>query len=157
MGMSQEHAAAAAIHAAKMAQFNAINHHGLDKITPNLLAPQFDLSKIAQNNNHNDMLSRLSAANNYVNSNSGLTIEPIMRRDHGNSSTSENGPISMSTLTATGTTITPTTTTNSSEIHRDSAEPMDLGLDNNQSGSNNDGGQSDCDDNYSEDEGVHNT
>lgn len=54
--MSQEHAAAAALHAAKMAQLNAHlgGHGGLDKLAAqgaghlnNLLPPQFDLAKLA--------------------------------------------------------------------------------------------------------------
>lgn len=147
MGMSQEHAAAAALHAAKMAQLNAMGH-GLDKLPPGLLPPQFDLSKLAGQAAGN-AFNNLAAASG-VGGNGGLTIEPIMRRDmmsphnsNENLHNSQNTPASSS----------------QNDIRRDPSEPMDLGLDaNNQSGShNNDNMGSDNEDNYSEDEGVHNT
>lgn len=157
--MTQEHAAAAALHAAKMAQLNAMGH-GLDKIPAGLLQPQFDLSKISA-----------AAAGNYIGSpnGGGLTIEPIMRRPDANSSSSisptTNGPSATAIAAASTATSTTATTSGSNvgvtgtDIRRgDSSEPMDLGLDNNQSGSNNEVGvHSDHEDNYSEDEGVHNT
>jgi len=43
------------------------------------------------------------------------------------------------------------------DMRRDGSEPMDLGLDVNQSGSNHEVANSDAEENYSEDEGVHNT
>lgn len=64
--MSQEHAAAAALHAAKMAQLNAHlgGHVGLEKITAsrahNLLTPQFDLAKLA----NTAAFNAVAAANN---------------------------------------------------------------------------------------------
>ena len=143
--MSQEHAAAA-LHAAKMAQLNAMGH-GLDKLPPGLLPPQFDLAKLAAAG----QASSFAAANS-----NGLTIEPIMRRDLPVSSQSpnENGPASIAT---SSTSSISTLNMNNSDSRRDPSEPMDLGLDINQSGSNNDGNHSDNEDNYSEDEGVHNT
>ncbi|XP_037959574.1 protein abrupt isoform X2 [Teleopsis dalmanni] len=149
MGMSQEHAAAAALHA-KIAQLNAMGH-GLDKLPPGLLPPQFDLSKIA---------APTASFGGSSSNNTGLTIEPIMRRDQ----TNDNGPTplsnSVSAIAGNNNIVSSNNTSNSNtsaDIRRDSSEPMDLGLDNNQSGSNNDGANSEAEDNYSEDEGVHNT
>lgn len=139
MGMSQEHAAAAALHAAKLAQINAMGH-GLDKIPPGLLPPQFDLSKLAG--------SAGSAFSSAAVNNSGLTIEPIMRRDQACTPNNENNSVASHNTPAT----------QHNELRRDPSEPMDLGLDgNNQSGSHHDNLGSDNEDNYSEDEGVHNT
>ncbi|KAI8125869.1 Protein abrupt [Lucilia cuprina] len=140
MGMSQEHAAAAALHAAKMAQLNAMGH-SLDKIPPGLIPPQFDLSKLAGT-------AAGSAFSTAAANNSGLTIEPIMRREQASTPNNEN----------TTSTSNNTPATHSNDLRRDPSEPMDLGLDgNNQSGSHHDQQGSDNEDNYSEDEGVHNT
>lgn len=147
MGMTQEHAAAA-LHAAKMAQFNALGH-GLDKLPSGLLPPHFDLAKLAQNNDVSRLvqnnLHNNSGGCNSLGGNNDLIIEPAMRHHSPSSSgnhlsiPTSNGPLG-------------------TDIRRDSSEPMDLGLDNNnQSGSNNDGNNSDADENYSEDEGVHHT
>lgn len=65
MGMSQEQAAAA-LHAAKMAQYNALGHN-FDKIPPSLLPPHMDLSKL--NHSQSPDLARIQAAG-------GITIEP---------------------------------------------------------------------------------
>ncbi|XP_065355545.1 protein abrupt isoform X2 [Calliphora vicina] len=139
MGMSQEHAAAAALHAAKMAQLNAMGH-GLDKIPPGLLPPQFDLSKLAG--------TAGSAFTSAAGNNSGLTIEPIMRRDQSSTPNHESNNATSNNTPAT----------HNNDMRRDISEPMDLGLDgNNQSGSHHDNRGSDNEDNYSEDEGVHNT
>ncbi|XP_037820227.1 protein abrupt-like isoform X2 [Lucilia sericata] len=140
MGMSQEHAAAAALHAAKMAQLNAMGH-SLDKIPPGLIPPQFDLSKLA--GTAAGTAFSTAAANN-----SGLTIEPIMRREQASTPNNEN----------TTSTNNNTPATHNNDLRRDPSEPMDLGLDgNNQSGSHHEQQGSDNEDNYSEDEGVHNT
>lgn len=138
MGMSQEHAAAAALHAAKMAQLNAMGH-GLDKLPAGLLPPQFDLSKLAG--------SAAAAAGAF---NNGLTIEPIMRRDQSGNDAADN--------TSSQQQSNSNTSAANSDLRRDPSEPMDLGLEaNNQSASNHDNMGSDNEDNYSEDEGVHNT
>lgn len=63
--MSQEQAAAA-LHAAKMAQFNALGHN-FDKLPPGLMPPHLDLSKL--NNSQSPDLARIQAAG-------GVTIEP---------------------------------------------------------------------------------
>lgn len=161
--MSQEHAAAAAIHAAKMAQLNAIGHHGLDKLPAGLLPPQFDLAKIASAANFNAVANTGASSTTGITNSSGLTIEPVLRREVTTCSTSpnENGPHTLSTSSAS----TPVGGNSSNSAsgagdminRRDHSEPMDLGLENNQSGSNNDGANSDADENYSEDEGVHNS
>lgn len=64
MGMSQEQAAAA-IHAAKMAQLSTLGQN-FDKLPPSLLPPHLDLSK----------LSRQSPDMNRMQSGGGVTIEP---------------------------------------------------------------------------------
>lgn len=139
--MSQEHAAAAALHAAKMAQLNAMGH-GLDKLPPGLLPPQFDLSKLAGQAGNN--------FNNPAMNNSGLTIEPIMRHSPSHNENINNSQNALS--------LNLPAATSNHDLRRDPSEPMDLGLDgNNQSGSHNDNMGSDNEDNYSEDEGVHNT
>lgn len=74
MGMTQEQAAAA-LHAAKMAQLGAMGHN-LDKLPPGLLPPQMDLAKLANHNNNNN----LNNNNNYdllakMHQSAGLTIE----------------------------------------------------------------------------------
>ena len=143
MGMTQEHAAAAALHAAKMAQLNAMGH-GLDKLPPGLLPPQFDLSKLA------GTASAAAFPSAIVGNNSGLTIEPIMRREQSSTPNNEN-------MCSVASNNTPASQ-NNNDLRRDPSEPMDLGLEgNNQSGSHNDNNGSDNEDNYSEDEGVHNT
>ncbi|EDV98825.1 GH13387 [Drosophila grimshawi] len=153
MGMSQEHAAAAALHAAKMAQLNAMGH-SLDKLPAGLLPAQFDLSK----------LTGASAAGGYGQGSGGLSIEPILRRDQqqqqqqqqqqgGSLSPNANGALAADEVDVDADADA------EAEIRRDGSEPMDLGLslDNNQSGSNNEAANSDAEDNYSEDEGVHHT
>lgn len=52
MGMTQEQAAAA-LHAAKMAQLGAMGHN-FDKLPAGLLPPQMDLAKLANHNNNNN-------------------------------------------------------------------------------------------------------
>ncbi|XP_064553895.1 protein abrupt isoform X1 [Drosophila montana] len=163
MGMSQEHAAAAALHAAKMAQLNAMGH-SLDKLPAGLLPAQFDLSKLAG----------AGAAGGFAQSGGGLSIEPILRRDqqHPASSLSPdaNGALALSSVGhmhsnllgaggAAGGEPNDVDVDAEAEIRRDGSEPMDLGLglENNQSGSNNEAANSDADENYSEDEGVHHT
>lgn len=64
MGMSQEQAAAA-IHAAKMAQLSTLGQN-FDKLPPSLLPPHLDLSK----------LNRQSPDINRMQSGGGVTIEP---------------------------------------------------------------------------------
>lgn len=63
--MSQEQAAAA-FHAAKMAQLNALGHN-FDKMPPGMLPPHLDLGKLA--NSQSPDLARIQAAG-------GVTIEP---------------------------------------------------------------------------------
>lgn len=63
MGMSQEQAAAA-LHAAKMAQLNALGHN-FDKLPASLLPPHLDLSKL---NRQSPEINRLQSG--------GVTIEP---------------------------------------------------------------------------------
>lgn len=63
--MSQEHAAAA-FHAAKMAQLNAMGHN-LDKLPSSLLPSHLDLSKV--NSHSNADLSRIQSTGS-------VTIEP---------------------------------------------------------------------------------
>lgn len=64
MGMSQEQAAAA-IHAAKMAQLSTLGQN-FDKLPPSLLPPHLDLSK----------LNRQSPDINRMQPGGGVTIEP---------------------------------------------------------------------------------
>ena len=160
--MTQEHAAAAALHAAKMAQLNAMGH-GLDKLPAGLLPGQFDLSKLAGS----------GAAGGFGQSGAGLSIEPILRRDQQQASSlspDANGGLALSSIGrmhanlgigAVGVGVEPddVDVDADAEIRRDGSEPMDLGLglDNNQSGSNNEAANSDIEENFSEDEGVHHT
>lgn len=60
MGMSQEQAAAA-FHAAKMAQLNALGHN-FDKLPVNLMPPHLDLSKL-----NSPDLARLQSSGNLTN------------------------------------------------------------------------------------------
>lgn len=160
--MSQEHAAAAALHAAKMAQLNAMGH-SLDKLPAGLLPAQFDLSKLTGGG---------GATAGYGQGGAGLTIEPILRRDQqqqqhqGSSLSPELSSVGHlhHNLVGGGVGIADADEVDvdadaDAEIRRDGSEPMDLGLglDNNQSGSNNEVANSDAEENYSEDEGVHNT
>lgn len=64
MGMSQEQAAAA-IHAAKMAQLSTLGQN-FDKLPPSLLPPHLDMSKL---NRHSPDLNRMQTGG-------GVTIEP---------------------------------------------------------------------------------
>ncbi|XP_017846717.1 protein abrupt-like [Drosophila busckii] len=147
MGMSQEHAAAAALHAAKMAQLNAMGH-SLDKLPTSLLPAQFDLSKLAGAGSNAAFGAAAGAA--------GLTIEPILRREQQlASSLSPDGALSLAAAQEEAEAAAAAAA--GAEIRRDGSEPMDLGLDNNQSGSNQEAANSEAEDNYSEDEGVHNT
>ncbi|KAH8249172.1 hypothetical protein KR032_006981 [Drosophila birchii] len=143
MGMSQEQAAAAALRA-KMAQLNAMGH-SLDSLPPGLLPGQFDLSKLAAGNPA------------FGQSGPGLTIEPIMRHDQGPGSLSPHGHGPLALNSAGRMQGHEEAADHEGEMRRDGSEPMDLGLDNNQSGSNHEVANSDAEDNYSEDEGVHNT
>lgn len=149
MGMTQEHAAAA-IHAAKMAQLNVMGHN-LDKLPPGLLPPHLDLSKVnSQNNTSNSSptseLTRLQSSGS-------VTIEPTnpkvptsLSLHHSNSNNNMN---------------------NRADIRRES-EPMDLGYENNQShnmhdsrregslgGGNDNGGSNNNNLNIRNDESVH--
>ncbi|KAM8716370.1 hypothetical protein ACLKA7_003275 [Drosophila subpalustris] len=160
MGMSQEHAAAAALHAAKMAQLNAMGH-SLDKLPAGLLPAQFDLSKLTGGG---------GTAAGYGQGAAGLTIEPILRRDQHQQQQQQSSSLSPE-LSSVGhlhhnlvggagdSDEVDVDADADAEIRRDGSEPMDLGLglDNNQSGSNNEVAISDAEENYSEDEGVHNT
>ncbi|XP_034668203.1 protein abrupt isoform X5 [Drosophila subobscura] len=138
MGMSQEQAAAAALRA-KMAQLNAMGH-SLDSLPPGLLPGQFDLSKLAAGNPA------------FGQSGQGLSIEPILRHDQD----AAQGPLALNSGGRMhGHDMDEAD--NDGELRREGSEPMDLGLDNNQSGSNNEVANSDVEENYSEDEGVHNT
>lgn len=65
--MSQEHAAAA-FHAAKMAQLNAMGHN-LDKLPSSLLPSHLDLSKVNSQLHNNTDLSRIQSTGS-------VTIEP---------------------------------------------------------------------------------
>ncbi|XP_070067554.1 protein abrupt isoform X1 [Drosophila takahashii] len=139
MGMSQEQAAAAALRA-KMAQLNAMGH-SLDSLPPGLLPGQFDLSKLAAGNPA------------FGQSGPGLTIEPIPGSLSPNA---HRGPLA---LNSGGGRMMGHDEMGDHEgdMRRDGSEPMDLGLDINQSGSNHEVANSDAEENYSEDEGVHNT
>lgn len=66
--MTQEQAAAA-IHAAKLAQLNAMGRN-LDKLPANFLHPQLDISKINSNQNNQDLHKSLSLPS--------VTIEPAL-------------------------------------------------------------------------------
>ncbi|XP_055680372.1 protein abrupt isoform X4 [Lutzomyia longipalpis] len=72
MGISQEQAAAA-LHAAKMAQLGAMGH-GLDKLPPGLLQSQLDLHKINNQANSLDIIGKIQH-------NSSVTIEPSGKRE----------------------------------------------------------------------------
>lgn len=174
--MSQEHAAAAALHA-KMAQLNAMGH-SLDKLPAGLLPGQFDLSKLTGG-------SPVSAGYGQGGvGGAGLTIEPIMRRDQQQQQSSlspdANSALALSTVGHLHANLVGGGRVHGdmdevdvdadadgdgdgadAEIRRENSEPMDLGLSieqNNQSGSNNNEMvHSDAEENYSEDEGVHNT
>ncbi|GAB0096345.1 Protein abrupt [Sergentomyia squamirostris] len=130
MGLSQEQAAAA-LHAAKMAQLGAMGaHHGLDKLPPGLLPSQLDLHKMNnQASNNLDILGKIQH-------NTSVTIEPSSKRQQQESE-------------------------RSLEIKRNDDEPMDLGTDNVQSQSHqqpHDGDNSSGEDgSYSDDEGVGNS
>uniref|UniRef100_A0A1A9WHM8 C2H2-type domain-containing protein n=1 Tax=Glossina brevipalpis TaxID=37001 RepID=A0A1A9WHM8_9MUSC len=147
MGMSQEHAAAAALHAAKMAQLNVMNH-SLEKLPTGLFPPQFDLSKLA---------TTAGAAFNAaaaVNS-SGLTIEPILRPSGRLQHSLENGS-NMLINTSNSNSNNTNNAKGVGEMRRDTSEHMDLSLDNiNQTSSNqntNENNGSDHEDNYSDEE-----
>ncbi|XP_017107167.2 protein abrupt [Drosophila bipectinata] len=146
MGISQEQAAAAALRA-KMAQLNAMGH-SLESLPPGLLPGQFDLSKLAAGNPA------------FGQGGPGLSIEPILRHDQGPGSLSPHGHGPLALNSGTGHRMQghdEVADHDGAEMRRDGSEPMDLGLDNNQSGSNHEVANSDAEDNYSEDEGVHNT
>lgn len=66
MGINQEHAAA--FHAAKMAQLNAMGHT-LDKLPPGILPPHLDLSKLSN-------LSNLANLPHSPNDHNGVPLEP---------------------------------------------------------------------------------
>lgn len=132
-----EEQAAAALHAAKMAQLSAMGHN-FDKLPAGLLPPQLDLAKLTNNNNNNnyDILAKMQHS-------AGLNLDSIgSKRD-------SDGVVK-----------------DRLEIRRGNEsdhEPMDLGLDQtiNTSNSNN-GQQTDSiggasssaeEGNYSDDEG----
>lgn len=133
MGMSQEHAAAAAFHAAKMAQFNAMGHN-LDKLPSSLLPSHLDLSKVNSQHHNNTDLSRIQSTGS-------VTIEPANPK--------------------VPTSVSHQNTHERADIRRDT-EPMDLGYDNQQqqqqhNNMNDRDNSSGEDDNYSDDEGEPNT
>ncbi|XP_059617334.1 protein abrupt isoform X2 [Phlebotomus argentipes] len=72
MGINQEQAAAA-LHAAKMAQLGAMGH-GLDKLPPGFLPSQLDLHKINNQANSMDIIGKIQH-------NSSVTIEPSGKRE----------------------------------------------------------------------------
>lgn len=92
--MSQEQAAAA-FHAAKMAQLGALGHN-FDKLPVGLLPPHLDLSKLSSPD-----LSRIQSSGNVMEQNNKGSM--MYHNDR------------------------------NADIRRDDAQPMDLGLDNNQS------------------------
>jgi len=143
MGMSQEQAAAAALRA-KMAQLNAMGH-SLDNLPPGLLPGQFDLSKLAAGNPA------------FGQGGPGLTIEPIMRHEQAAGSLSPNVHRPLALNSGGRMMGHDEMADHEGDMRRDGSEPMDLGLDVNQSGSNHEVANSDAEENYSEDEGVHNT
>ncbi|XP_041566398.1 protein abrupt isoform X3 [Drosophila elegans] len=143
MGMSQEQAAAAALRA-KMAQLNAMGH-SLDSLPPGLMPGQFDLSKLAAGNPA------------FGQSGPGLTIEPILRHDQAAGSLSPNAHRPLALNSGGRMLGHEEMADHEGDSRRDGSEPMDLGLDINQSGSNHEVANSDAEENYSEDEGVHNT
>lgn len=129
MSMSHEHAAAA-FHAAKMAQLNALGHN-LDKLPSSLLPSHLDLSKVNSQHQNNTDLSRIQSTGS-------VTIEPANPKV----------PTSISHSTH-----------ERADIRRDT-EPMDLGYDNQQQQHNNMNDRDNSsgeDDNYSDDDGEHNT
>lgn len=107
MGMSQEQAAAA-IHAAKMAQLNAFGHN-FDKLPPGLLPPHLDLTKLSSHNSNNN-----SPDLGRIQSTGSVTIEPANSKV----------PTSFANLV---------NEKNTADIRRDDPQPMDLGSDNIQS------------------------
>ncbi|KAH8412585.1 hypothetical protein KR009_003369 [Drosophila setifemur] len=144
MGMSQEQAAAAALRA-KMAQLNAMGH-SLESLPPGLLPGQFDLSKLAAGNPA------------FGQTGPGLSIEPILRHEHGAGNLSPGGPLALHSATGRMHGHEEAGEHEEHGMRREGSEPMDLGLDNNnQSGSHHEMANSDAEENYSEDEGVHNT
>ena len=80
MGMTQEQAAAA-IHAAKMAQLGAMGHN-LDKLPPGFLPPQLDLAKLANHNNNNNNNSNNNNLDvlGKIQQNTNVTIEPSSQK-----------------------------------------------------------------------------
>lgn len=150
MGMSQEHAAAA-FHAAKMAQLNAMGHN-LDKLPPGLLPPHLDLSKV---NNSSNLPNNQTSPNHHSTSDVSSRIQ------------SSGGSI---TIEPTNTKVPTSMSHHLSSMQHDRAdirresEPMDLGYDNNQlqhhnlsdnrsaGGAAGGGNSSGEEDNYSDDE-----
>lgn len=126
MGMTPEQAAAA-MHAAKMAQLGAMGHN-LEKLLP----PQFDLTKISSSQ------SQQLHQEQQNNKTPSVTIEPTIKslqNQHqiGSGNGGNGGGL---------------------DIRRDSSEPMDLGLENQTGINQNDVGDisSGEDGNYSDDE-----
>lgn len=127
--MTQEHAAAA-FHAAKMAQLNAMGHN-LDKLPTSLLPSHLDLSKVNSHHNSSD-LSRIQSTGS-------VTIEPANPKV----------PTSLSHNAH-----------DRADIIRRDSEPMDLGYDNQQQQHNNMNDRDNSsgeEDNYSDDDGEQNT
>lgn len=117
--MSQEHAAAA-LHAAKMAQLNAMGH-SLDKLPASFLPPHLDLSKLnSQNQNAHGNSPDISR----IQSSGSVTIEPA----------SQKVPTSIASHHKRS--------HDDADIRRSNSEPMDLGYDNNQHGGNGGNGNS---------------
>ncbi len=87
MGMTQEQAAAA-LHAAKLAQMNAMGRN-LDKLPPGFLHPQLDISKISNSSNNQDFHKSLSLPS--------VTIEPAINNmiQKGSSMSSNNNGVEM--------------------------------------------------------------
>jgi hypothetical protein len=142
MQMTQEQAAAA-IHAAKMAQLNAMGHN-LDKLPPGFLPPHLDIAKINNNqqNNRDDIsLSKLQST-------PSVTIEPASNNNQSNLQQKLQQQFQSSHHQSYHSNV---------DIRRESSEPMDLGLDGSQNISNNndDGNSSGDERGYaSDDEGV---
>lgn len=83
--MTQEQAAAA-LHAAKFAQMNAMGRN-LDKLPPGFLHPQLDISKISNSSNNQDFHKSLSLPS--------VTIEPAINNmmQKGSSMSSNNNGV----------------------------------------------------------------
>lgn len=172
--MSQEHAAAA-FHAAKMAQLNVMGQ-SLDKLPPGLLPPHLDLSKVSSNNSssHQQNPNNTSPSSDIsrIQSTGSVTIEPTnpkvptsMSSHHHHSSSGGGGGGRDGGGGGGGGGMH-----DRADIRRGDAEPMDLGYDNPHNmmndnrgdggggvGGRGGGNSSGEEDNYSDDDGEHNS